>query len=247
MQKIINIIVLIIVSVFTFNLITNADTCTYKEKNEYGAYSSNVNMGYSVIDEYEGTSCPQGEGECTYNTYSGFHFAIYINNLNDKIYATVTEDLNNTTTNYYYNTTNKGNIEIIQDYSDSRVNYSIVIKIKDGACAETILRRKTVVTPRFNPYSNYPICQGIEDFGLCNRFYDFEVSEDEFYSRTYDYLKKQEEKIEEDKNKNKDKSSVLNNIKDFIKDNYIYITSGTVVLIVAISIVVIKKRRDRLV
>lgn len=247
MQKIINIIVLIIVSVFTFNLITNADTCTYKEKNEYGAYATNVNMGYSVIDEYNGTSCPQGEGECTNNTYSGFHFLISINNLTDKIYATVTEDLNKTTTNYYYNDTNKGNIEITQDYSDSRVNYSIVIKIKDGACAETILRRKTVTTPRFNPYSNYPICQGIEDFGLCNRFYDFEVSEDEFYNRTYDYLKKQEEENEEDKNENKDKSSVLNNIKDFIKDNYIYITSGTVVLIVAISIVVIKKRRDRLV
>lgn len=243
MQKIINIIVLITISAFTFNLITNADTCTYKEKNEYGAYATNVNMGYSVIDEYKGTSCPQGEGECTYNTYSGFHFAIYINNLNDKIYATVTEDLNNTTTNYYYTEANKGNIEITQDYKDSRVNYSIVIKIKDGVCAETILRRKTVTTPRFNPYSNYPICAGMEDFGLCNRFYDFEISEDQFFSRVYEHLNKLEEKSKEDKKGTKEDSSIIK----FIKDNYIYITSGTVVLIVAISIVVIKKRRDRLV
>lgn len=245
MKRIINIIVLIIVSVFNFNLITNADTCTYKEKNEYGAYATNVNMGYSVIDEY-GTLCYE-DGECNENQNTGFHFVIYINNLSDKIYATVTEDLNKTTTNYYYSDTNKGNIEITQDYKNSRVNYSIVIKIKNGVCAETILRKKTITTPRFNLYSSYPICEGIEDFGLCSRFYDFEVSENEFYNRTYDYLKKQEEENEEDKNENKDKSSVLNNIKDFIKDNYIYITSGTVVLIVAISIVVIKKRRDRLV
>lgn len=245
MQRIINIIVLIIVSVFTFNLITNADTCTYKEKNEYGAYSSNVNMSYSVIDEYNGTSCPQGEGECTNNTYSGFHFLISINNLTDKIYATVTEDLNNTTTNYYYSDTNKGNIEITQDYSDSRVNYSVVIKIKDGACAETILRRKTVTTPRFNPYYNYPICQGIEDFGLCNRFYDFEVSSDQFYTRVYEYLNKIEEENNKETKGTKKETSILTTIEDFIKDNYIWFITGGVIIIAGITttIIIVRKRR----
>lgn len=217
--------------------------CTYKDESEVSAYATNVTMGYSVIDEYEGKNCSQDdETKCIDNQYSGFHFVVYINNLNDKVYAVVTEDRNNTTTKYYYNETNKGNIAITSNYSEEKVNYKIEIRALNGNCSEKTLRTKTVTTPRYNKYSSYAACEGFEDFYLCQRFYDFNVSEDDFFTKINSH-KNQTNTKENIKKANKDQNILSN----FLDDYYLYLIGGGIIIISIFAVVIIKNRKKRVI
>lgn len=239
-KKILITIVLFLVLLFNNNVYAE---CTYKDEAEVSAYATNIKTGYSVIDEYEGTYCSQSDPtDCTENQYSGFHFVVYINNLNDKIYAEVTEDLNNTTKKYYYTESNKGNISIISNYKESKINYKIVIKALNGNCSEKVLRTKTVTTPKYNRFSAYAICYGIEDYYLCQRFYDFDITEDEFFEKTRKY--KEDLNSKEDTKKEDTNNKTISN---FLKDNYIIISISSFVVISIIIIIVIKRRKRRIV
>lgn len=229
---------LIIPILLLININVLADTCTYNEQKELNAYYKNIDMGYSVVDEYS-SGCTEDGMSCSDHIYSGFHFLIYINNLNERVYAEVTNSLDYKTTIYYYDQSNGGNISITQDYSDSKVEYFIKILPTSGNCMGTTLKQKTVTTPRFNVYSSYPICSNAKNFGLCKRFSDTEVTEDQFYQKINKYYEEKNEK--EDNTKTIEKENIILN---FIRDNYIYLSiAGGVIIILVITSIIIKRRK----
>lgn len=104
----------------------------------------------------------------------------------------------------------------------------------------------------YNVFATDSLCEGIEEFVLCDPTYDKEIDYDTFYSRVNTYKKsKAEEKAKEEIEPKVNKFSVFwEDTKEFLLDNlFIIITCivGVIILIILIiSIVKSYKRRWRL-
>lgn len=142
------------------------------------------------------------------------------------------------------------------------INYPVE-EIKDGKFVETYSTGKwifefystkcnikltsiSVNLPRYNPYSENELCEGIngDDFKLCNKYYDYDVSYEQFEQRVKQYRKIH--KIEEkNANTGKQKDDIIDGIKKIIKNNKIYIggSTGIVILIISIIIYVLSRRK----
>lgn len=98
-----------------------------------------------------------------------------------------------------------------------------------------------------NNYWEDPLCEGIEEFVLCQPTYDKEIDYDTFVSRVNTYKKtKQREAAKEDNDKKQ--NSILNKAFDFIKENIFQLIVGIIFIIVIIVTIIltaksIRKRR----
>lgn len=101
----------------------------------------------------------------------------------------------------------------------------------------------------FNKYYNNPICEGIEDFVLCDPTYGKEIDYDTFVSRvnTYRRTKTEEQsKIEEEPKENKVKV-FFENILEFTEDNLglIILAVVAIIILIILIIMIIKSYKKR--
>ncbi|MBQ2872917.1 MAG: hypothetical protein IJE89_02850 [Bacilli bacterium] len=101
-------------------------------------------------------------------------------------------------------------------------------------CNDT-LKTITLKLPEYNKYADDPLCEGIEEFVLCQPTYDKEIDYETFVSRvnTYKKTKKPNEKQEEEQIEEK------LNMFQYIKDNLgqiIIISSFAILLTITIVI-----------
>lgn len=107
-----------------------------------------------------------------------------------------------------------------------------------------VLKKETLKLSKYNNYSEDPLCEGIEDFVLCQPTYDKEIDYDTFVSRVNTY-KKNLPKKEDSKD---DNTKEDNQIIKYIKSHLLPIIAISIFIIVLIpSIILIakslKKRR----
>ena len=58
------------------------------------------------------------------------------------------------------------------------------------ACKDQFIIERIIELPKYNPYSEYDECIEYEEFALCNKFYDGEISgTDEFSKKLNEYVK----------------------------------------------------------
>lgn len=103
--------------------------------------------------------------------------------------------------------------------------------------------------PTFNKYSLDPLCEGIdgEDFSLCGKYLEYEVSYDTFKRKVEEY--KNTHEIKKDDNNNIQEQltlkTIYNKILNFIikYQIYIIIVLGVLLLLLIIIIVVSKKKK----
>lgn len=95
--------------------------------------------------------------------------------------------------------------------------------------------------PKYNNYSEDPICEGIEEFVLCQPTYDKEIDYDTFVSRVNTYKKsKNKENIDEPTTKKEANS--IEKIVQYIQENLINVIIITVfIILITISIIVTYK------
>lgn len=113
---------------------------------------------------------------------------------------------------------------------------------------DSILNAVEVKLPRFNLYSLDPLCDGIseDEFKLCGKYYEYDVSREEFERRVLEYKRSHSsvEEVEKDANINID--IVFNKVIDFIKKYYVYfivILFGILIASILISYSYKKKKR----
>ena len=138
---------------------------------------------------------------------------------------------------------NIDNPEEIECYGLSPGEYRTVVISTDDECS-VILKDDIIKLSGKNKYYNDPLCEGIEEFVLCQETYDKEIDYDTFSSRveTYKKTKTKEKTIETEPD------SELTKIVDYLKSNVleiIVITAFIVALIVTLIITIknIKKSR----
>lgn len=115
--------------------------------------------------------------------------------------------------------------------------YTVKIMSFNNNC-NVIVKETTIDLPEHNKYYDDPLCNGIEEFILCQPTYDKSISYEDFVSRinTYKNSKAKKEK-QEIANKNDNK------INEYIAKNYqiLSISIAGFIAIVLIIILIVKK------
>lgn len=140
------------------------------------------------------------------------------------------------------------------EYEELDENRYMVKKIKPGKCniyidgitstCDDVMKQEVLTLPEYNKYSEDPLCEGIEEFVLCQPTYNKKIDYDTFKSRINTY-----KKTISNKNNNTSNDTTKENIYiEYIKNNWIQIiivTAFIKLLIITIIMIVksIKKSR----
>lgn len=234
MKKIIT--VLLVMFSFT-NITLAASKCSYQEEAELNSKASNIKFMYEIKEE-DTTSL---EGVVVPVEY----LSVNVLNLTNEFYVAVTsnkEGMNRTLT---YSDVVSG-VASIKDNDLSEVgNYVFVIYTSGStSCPGTRIKTGYLTTPRYNRFSEFIYCDGVDDFNLCNKYVTSPpVSEEEFMRALNQKI---EEQKEEDKPQEEEKKEDKNSILDFIKQYKWYFAGGLGLLVlITLAVIVIKKNIER--
>lgn len=207
-----------------FNIFNANASCTLEEIEDLKELTDDIKISYKHLGkvEYE-------EDLISYN-----EFEVKVKNLSDDLYISL------------FN----GSVKLIPSngvatevFSSGTWNFEVY----SNKCEEKIDEIK-VFLPKFNMFSLDPLCEGIDgdDFALCGKYYEYDVSYDNFKKRVEYY--RAIHKIDTiDENDYKDNIKVIfDKTINFILDYMFYFVGGLLILlIIIIVLLVIKKRKKR--
>ena len=204
--------------------------CTNDEINELKDEANNIKITYKHLGAVN-----DNDGYIYYN-----RFELYFRNVIDDFYIQFTNGSNN----IVKLTPLDG---VITDYF---INGTYYFNVYSNNCNEKIKEIKVHV-PKFYVYSLDRLCDGVDgdDFSLCGKYYEYDVSYEDFVTRVNYYrnihdIGNYEE--EEEEEKKEEKLGILNIILNFITKYQIYIVIGLVfILIILIILIVIRRKMKR--
>lgn len=125
--------------------------------------------------------------------------------------------------------------------------YTIQIIGKTQTCNH-LFKEFTLKLPKYNKLSEDPLCEGIEEFVLCNPSYEKEIDYESFVSRVEIYKKKNKPATEDNltgTNNKKDENEIITKAINYLKDNWIEMTIVLifVILVVITTVISIKSAR----
>lgn len=168
-------LIIFIILIFSFNINLNAECSDKKLINEAKAVT--------VLSE----------PKITEDGYR--YFLITVKNVKDNMVVLMIED-DGTEYRYAYADTNKGTIELENEFIFLESTYDIEIYSIDEKCQNMLLETKKASTIKFNDYSKYEVCENNKEFELCQPFYEGEkVSEEVFNNAINEYIKEKEKTV----------------------------------------------------
>jgi len=133
-----------------------------------------------------------------------------------------------------------GAVTVRQNNIGKVINYSITAVSNYGNCSGRDIRSIRITLPMHNYYSDMAICQGIQDYYLCQPYITSEIDTASFYDKVEQYKAKllDNSNIEVDEENNSVVSEALTGIK---KNKYLVV--GIIVAVGVIATIVILKRK----
>lgn len=242
--------VLVALLSFCFVVNVNAAECSYEKQVELNNIASTVKATYEEvqIDTGETASYVDDEGiidESKQVPIVKKGFNVKVLNLTENLYVVVTNNHDSNEQTYYYKDTNEGTIDIGKNTADEIYTYTITVRGIGDECSGYELRTITVVTPIYNPYSEYNFCKDYPDFEYCQEYItDASFSLEDFLAKSAEYREKKQNVATEEEQKEENK------ILNFIKENKKILTIiGIIILIAGVTtiVIIIIKRRSRLI
>ncbi len=217
MKKIIKLILFTLILILPLKVF---GACTVDDKIRYLSLASNITTSYDYIEAND---------RVTFSiTIHNVHKDLVVKDtVNNKSYSSNRNDLNNYT---------------ISNLKDGN-NYSFSIYAKRGDCSYKLLNTVYVNLPRYNKYYKDPICNGLDNYNLCQRWGEIGNINYETFKEKVEEYKKETVVEEEIKDNNKKSLSIIESLGDFWAKYYLYITIGTIALLTPIIIIVNKKNR----
>jgi len=201
-------------------------SCTEEEIKNLKELASEIKISYKHLGrvEYE-------DGRTVYS-----EFEVKVKNLTDDLYVSL------------FN----GSLKMIPSDGMATEVFSSgtwYFEVYSNKCDEKIDEIK-VFLPRFNMYSLDPLCEGIDgnDFALCGKYYEYDVSYDNFKKRVEHYRATHTIDDISDENKINDISIqiIFDKVVNFILNYKFYFISGLLFFLVTIIIIsIVKKRKKR--
>lgn len=111
-------------------------------------------------------------------------------------------------------------------------------------CKEAI-KSIEVNIPRHNKLSDDPLCEGMEDFVLCDPEYDKEINYEDFVSRINTYKNSQKEKEKQAENKKNNSDNIIIN---YISNNYqiiLIVVTATIAIVLIIILMAKNLKQSR--
>lgn len=141
----------------------------------------------------------------------------------------------------------KNNAECI---GENDLEYSVNIKSYNENCTDVL---KTPEITKYNKYSESELCNGIEDFALCQPDYEKEITEENFTARVDSYKKNLDKKNQtkdnnsnsDSKNTDKTKITLIDNIIEYIQEHLITIIVIFIFAILLIITIILKIKAIR--
>lgn len=220
MKKKLLFIFIIILSSIT---IVNAD-CTKEEISSLQKEARKIKITYKHLGGVEGI-----DGGIYYNSFS-----VNIKNIPDDFYVIL-------------DGVNRKYIPENNTVFDTLDNGKWTFSFYSNSCNSKI-STIAVKLPRFNTYSLDPLCEGIDgnEFQLCGKYYEYNVSYDDFKLRVENYRKTHKIIKEEEKKEEKSIEEILSNILSFIQKYKLYFIAVAVLfIIVVVVLIIIRKNRKR--
>lgn len=165
------------------------------------------------------------------------NYKLEINSISDKFYITL-DDIDNK----YHVEDNNNTITI-----DNSSSGKHTIKIYSSKCNKQI----DIISfrlPKLNSYYYDPLCIGVdeEDFELCGKYYDYNVSYEDFKQRVERYRYINNIGYDQDEEEDINKVTIFDKIYNFINIYKKYILlSLSILIIIILSIVLIKHKKKR--
>lgn len=191
--------------------------CDFTEKARLKSLASNINTSYIPVENG--------------NTIT---FNVTISNIYPGLIV-----VDATTGNQYYydeNRQNPGEVVITGLNPDKTYRYEIYSTNEE--CNDSSLNIYYVTLPAYNSYYKDPICDGLSDYKLCNKWLKTDMSYEEFIKEVTDYKNSLNQP---DKTETKDNGE-LNPILEFIYQYY-YIFIALFVIAI-IYIIYVRRKRD---
>lgn len=153
-------------------------------------------------------------------------------------------------------TENKVFTTILKNYKKNEYTYTL--KANYEGCNGVVIKTGTLKMVKGNPYSNNPLCEGNEEFVLCQKDYDKELDQETFEERINTYIEEKKATSNNIKNDSNDKNkyelsnnnnqNFIDNLIDYISENviaFIIIVLFIIVLVVSIILIVKKEQKRR--
>ncbi len=220
MKKIVKLLIFTFILSFSLNFNVYAE-CTYEERTEISNDARNIEAFF--------------EADLNNNK-----FIFYMYNLTDNLYVDISSNLTTTFKVYKYNYDGD-----FYSFSTSNINkvdtYLINIYSNKSGCYGTKITSKRITKGIINKYAKDSICNGIEEYYLCNSVLntDINMTDIEVYEKINQYKKELEEK----NNKEEEKFNIIN----FLKTYWYYFAGGLFIIIIILIIYFINKKRGELV
>lgn len=217
MKKFIKIILFIFFMILPIKVF---GACSVDDKVRYLSLASNITTSYDYTEVND---------KVTFSiTIHNVHKDLVVkDNVNNRSYSSNRNDLNNYT---------------VSNLKDG-TNYSFSIYAKSTDCSYKLLNTVYVNLPKYNKYYKDSACTGIESYNLCQRWGEIgDINYETFKSKVEEYKKKSDvsNEIKDDDLKT---TSIIEILGDFWAKYYLYITIGTIVLLVPVIIIVKKKNK----
>lgn len=200
--------------VFTFflGLLTVNAQCSTSEKNALKKEAYKIELDYKIDDVVD--------------IYRYYHISVEAVNMNANMYLTNAYD-----ENFFWKEENLINQAIpLGLYENGEKVVFRIYSSSKTACPDTLLHTKTINLPYYNDYALREECKGLEDFALCQRWYDNRKidTEEKFLAAIEEF---KAGKIAPTPVETKEESKTL---IDYLKDNIIVISVLVAVLIIAL-------------
>lgn len=196
--------------IFVFSLlllvpnIVKAD-CEYKDKVRLQSLASNLSFTYEYKELDDGDRVS---------------FDVTITNLHPELY--IYDSLKNK--NYYYNVDKQ---VTINGYEDGLV-LEFPIYANSGECKGVWLITNYVNLPPYNPFYKDSVCDGVNDFKPCNKWYRFPLSYEKFVEQVTEH--KENKKPIEEPTPIEDKDEVIEKVITFLSKYSFYLFGSMIVV-----------------
>lgn len=162
-------------------------------------------------------------------------YIISIKGLTEEIYGIETTLLQR-----FYFKDAKDNVVSLSDFGNGVKK----IEIRSVNCNDEVLYTKKIKLPKYNYYSQDPLCEGIsgEDLAVCDEWYSGEINSETLEKKVEQYKKS----LQSNKNETKEEQTLktkINNTLKFLLDNYIYLIVGITVIVIITAIIIFAKRK----